>query len=116
MEEINALLEKYDYFRDAQIRSLQAPSDNAYIVTLAVLDDYGMEELQHVKLTFTNFKDVRLLDNNVLSFLDMMHGVSIIKERGLYGFAIGQCGAMLNVQSAPLYIIASELEIEEIDL
>jgi hypothetical protein len=116
MEEVNALLEKYDHFRDAKIHSIQAPSDNAYSVTLATLDDDGMEELHHVKLTFTNFKDVRLLENHVLSFIDMMYGVSIIKERDLYGFAIGKCSAMLNVYNAPLYIISSELEVEEIAL
>ena len=116
MEEINALLEKYDHFRDAQIHSLQAPSNNSYIVALTVLDEYGIKELYRVKLTFTDFTDVRLLDNYVLSFLDMMQGISIIKERGLYGFAIGSCSAMLNIQNAPLYIVAKELEIEEIAL
>ena len=116
MEEINALLKRYDHFRDAQIHSLQASSDNSYIVTLAVLDEYGMEELCHVKLTFIDFTDVRLLDNHVLSFLDMMQGISIIKERGLFGFAIGSCSAMLTIQNAPLYIISKELKIEEIAL
>ena len=46
----------------------------------------------------------------------MMSGVSIIKEHDLYGFAIGACPAMLNVLNAPFYIVASEIDIEEIML
>ncbi|HHH20203.1 MAG TPA: hypothetical protein ENK86_06815 [Campylobacterales bacterium] len=116
MEAINALLAKYDDFRDAQFYSITAPSKGTYVVTLAVLDEDGMEATHHVKLTFSGATNVRLLENSMLGFLDMMSGVSIVYERDLYGFAIGRCSAMLNVQSAPLYLIAPNLEIEEVTL
>lgn len=115
MEKINALLEKYNHFRLDQIHSIEKPSEDTIVVTLNVQNDDG-EDTHHVKITFKQIKQSRLLVNQALAFLDMMSGISIIKERDLYGFAIGSCPAMLNVLNAPLYITASEIDVEEIEL
>jgi len=112
MEQVNKLLEKYDHFRDAQIRAIDSSSDDSKVVTIVVQDDEG-EDIQTVYFKFTGIKDSRILLNNVLAFLDMMHGISIIKENDLYGFAVGSGTAMLHVHNAPLYIVASQMSIEE---
>ena len=112
MEQINSLLEKYNHFKDAQIRSVQSLSDDSKVVTLVVQDDEG-EDLHTISIEFKNIKESRILQNSVLSFLDMMSGISIIKEHDLYGFAVGRGTAMLHVHNAPLYIVASDIKIEE---
>jgi hypothetical protein len=112
MEQINSILEKYNNFKDAQIRSVQSLSDTSKVVTLVVQDDDG-EDINTVSIEFTNIKESRILQSSVLPFLDMMSGVSIIKEHDLYGFAVGNGSAMLHVHNAPLYIIASDIKIEE---
>ncbi len=56
MEQINALLDKYDHFKDAQFNSIQKPDDDTIIITLAIQDDDGMDT-DHVKLTFTGIKN-----------------------------------------------------------
>lgn len=115
MENLNALLEKYDHFRLEQFHSIEKPAEDTIRITLAVQDDYG-EETHHVKFTFRKIKNAKLLVNDALAFLDMMSGVTLIKERELYGFAIGDCPAMLNVIHAPFFIVAEEVEAEEIAL
>jgi len=112
MEQINSILEKYNHFKDAQIRSVQSLSDTSKVVTLVVQDDDG-EDLHTINITFKKIKESRILQNSVLSFLDMMSGISIIEEHGLYGFAVGRGSAMLHVHNAPMYIIASDIDIEE---
>jgi hypothetical protein len=112
MEQINDLLEKYDHFKDAQIRSIQTGSDTSKTVTIVVQDDDG-EDINTVNLEFIDIKESRILQNSVLPFLDMMSGISIVKEHGLYGFALGSGTAMLHVHNAPLYIVASDINIEE---
>ena len=112
MEKINNLLEKYEYFRDAQIRSIQKPTDASAIVTIVVQDDEG-EDINSVTLEFNDIKESRILVNHVLPFLDMMSGITLIKENDFYGFAVGSGSAMLNIHNAPMYIIASGLAIEE---
>lgn len=112
MEQINNLLEKYNHFKDAQIRSIEPLSDSSKVLTLVVQDDDG-EDISTVKIEFNNITDSKILDNSVLSFMDMGFGISIVKEHDLYGFALGKGTAMLHVQNAPLYIIASDIAIEE---
>jgi len=110
MEKINTLLEKYDNFQYEQIRSIEQLEDGSKIVTLVVQDEDG-EDVESIKFEFKNIKNSKILVNSVLSYLDMSMGISIIKEHDLYGFAIGSGTSMSHVQSAPLYIIASELEV-----
>jgi hypothetical protein len=112
MEQINSILEKYNHFKDAQIRSVQSLSDTSKVVTLVVQDEDG-EDLHTISIEFKDIKESRILQNSVLAFLDMMSGISIIKEHGLYGFAVGSGSAMLHVHNAPMYIIASDITIEE---
>lgn len=113
MEAINALLAKHNKFRYAQIRSIEQLSDDTRTVTIVVQDDDGEEDLHTVKIEFKDIKNSRILLNEVLGYLDMSSGISIIKENDLYGFALGSGTAMLHVHNAPLYIIASDIKIEE---
>ena len=112
MEEIDTLLKKYNNFKYEQIRSIQQLPDGSKIVTLVVQDEDG-EDINTVKLEFNNINDSKILVNDVLSFLDMTSGITLIKENNLYGFAIGSGTAMLHVHNAPLYIIASDVKVIE---
>lgn len=112
MENITPILEKYNNFKYDQIRTIEQLPDSSKIVTLVVQDDDG-EDLNSVTVEFKNVKDSKVLVDSVLSFLDMSSGITIIKENNLYGFAIGSGSAMLHVHNAPLYIIASDIKIEE---
>lgn len=112
MQKIDALLEKYDNFEYAQIRSIEYISESSKILTLVVQDDDG-EDINTIKITFDNVNDSKILVNDVLPFLDMTSGITIIKENDLYGFAIGKGTAMQHVHSAPLYIISSNINVEE---
>lgn len=112
MEKINTLLNKYNNFVGAQLRSIEQPSESLKIVTLVIQDDDG-EDINTVTIEFNNVTRSKILVNSVLSFLDMMSGITLIKENNLYGFAIGTSNAMLQVHSSPLFIVASEITIKE---
>ena len=112
MEEIDTLLKKYNNFKYEQIRSIEQLPNSSKIVTLVIQDDDG-EDVNSVKIEFSNIKDSKILVNSVLSFLDMTSGITIIKENNLYGFAIGSGSAMHHVHNAPLYIVSSDINIEE---
>ncbi len=112
MKNINKILEKYKNFKGAQLRSIEQLADSSKIVTLVITDD-DEEETNIVKIEFTNINSSKILVNSVLSFLDMMSGITLIKENNLYGFAIGSGTAMVHVHSSPLYIVSSNIVIKE---
>ena len=111
MQEINTLLEKYDNFKGAQIRSVEYISLTERIVTLGDEDEDG-EDMYSVKLTFSDIQSSKILEQSVLSYLDMSSGITLIKENGLYGFSIGKGSAMLHVHNAPIYIVAAKIKID----
>ena len=110
MEAINILLEKYNNFEYEQIRHIEQLEDGSKIVTLVVQDEDG-EDVDTINIEFKDIKHSKILVNGVLSYLDMSMGISIVKEHDLYGFAIGSGTSMSHVQSAPLYIIASDMKV-----
>jgi hypothetical protein len=111
MQEINTLLEKYNNFKGAQIRSVEYISLTERIVTLGDEDEDG-EDMYSVKLTFSDIQSSKILEQSVLSYLDMSSGITLIKENGLYGFSIGKGSAMLHVHNAPIYIVAAKIKID----
>lgn len=113
MQNITPILEKYNNFTDAQIRSVKTISEDTKVVTIVLQDDDG-EDLNSVEIEFSGIKESRILDNSVLAFMDMMSGISIVKEHDLYGFALGRGTAMLHVHNAPFFIVASAIEIREL--
>ena len=112
MKQVNALLERYDNFKSAQLRSIYKETESSIMVKIVVQDDDG-EDTNEVKIEFLDVSSSRILDNSVLSFMDMMSGISIIKEHDLYAFSIGTCNAIVHAQSAPLYIISTGVKIED---
>ncbi|MDQ7069039.1 MAG: hypothetical protein Q9M40_14320 [Sulfurimonas sp.] len=111
MEEIDKLLKKHNNFIGAQIRSIEFIDDTTRVVTLVEQDDDG-EDISSVKITFSGIQSSRILEQNVLSFLDMLSGITLIEENGLYGFALGKGTAMLHVHNSPLYIVSSGIKIQ----
>ncbi len=112
MEEINALLEKYNHFKYEQIRSVKWTTETSILLTLVIQDDDG-EDLESINIEFSDIKESRLLDNSVLPLMDMTSGITIIEEHGLFGFALGSGSAMLHVHNAPLYIVSSNIQVKK---
>lgn len=110
MQEINALLEKYNNFKDEMLRKIEKSSDTSFILTIVMQDDDG-EDLNSVKIEFNDVQNSKILVDSVLPYMDMTSGITLIKENDLYGFAVGRETAMLYVLNAPLFIISKDIKV-----
>ena len=112
MQEITTLLEKNENFKSDILRNIEKTSETSYILTIAVQDDDG-EDINNVRIEFTNVSNSKILVNSVLPYMDMASGITLIKINELYGFAVGKGTAMLHIHSAPLFIVSSDIKILE---
>lgn len=110
MQEIQKVLEKFDNFRYAVFDSIQTLSETSLLLTFTVQDDDG-EDTDKVSFQLDGVNEARLIENNVLSYLDMTDGISIIKYSDIIAFSIGKSNDdLLAIKNTPLYVIASDIK------
>ena len=114
MQEIQKLLEKFDNFKYAEFRSIQTLSKTSMLLTFIVQDDDG-EETDKVVFQLDGVNEARLIENNVLAYLDMTDGISIIQYNDdIYAFSLGKSNDdLLAIKNTPLYAIASGISFNQ---
>ena len=113
MQEIQKVLEKFDNFKYAEFKSIQTLSKTSMLLTFIVQDDDG-EETDKVTFQLDGVNEARLIENNVLSYLDMTDGISIIKYSDIYAFSLGKSNDdLLAMKNTPLYATASEINVNQ---
>jgi hypothetical protein len=106
-------LERFDNFKDAELRLVEVVSPDHVKVTFAVQDKARDFDWITLTLDFTGIVDARLPQENQLQFIDMSDGVNIIKDDNNFAFVIGECYNISTVKNSILYIIAKNLKTHE---
>jgi hypothetical protein len=106
-------LERFEHFKDAEWRLLEAVSPTEIKVVFAVQDKARAFDWITIIFTFTGVVDAKLLDGNRISHVDMGDGINIIKDENLFAFGIGECYNVNTIKNSSCYIIASDMKYEE---
>lgn len=116
MQEIQKILEKFDNFRFAEFQSIQPLSETSMLLTFVVQDDDG-EETDKVTFQLDGVNEAKLLENRVLSYLDMTDGISIIQYNDFYAFSLGKSNDdLLAIKNTPLYAIADNISAKQMSI
>jgi len=111
--ELSSFLERFDTFKDSEIRSLELLSASQMQITLTAQDSARAHDWITITFEFSGIEDAKLLPDNQLNYVDMNDGISLLYEENKFAFAIGECYNISNVKNAPLYIVASDLKYQE---
>ncbi|WP_297441142.1 hypothetical protein [Sulfurimonas sp.] len=106
-------LDRFDNFKDAQLRLVEVVSPSHIKVTLGVQDKARDFDWISLTLEFTGIVDARLPKENQLEFIDMSDGVSILKDDNKFVFAIGACYNISTIKNSIFYIISTDLKSYE---
>jgi len=106
-------LQRFDNFKDAELRLVEVISPLHIKVTLAVQDKARDFDWITLTLEFTGIVDARLPQENQLQFIDMSEGANIIKDDNKFAFAIGACYNISTVKNSIFYIISTDLKSQE---
>jgi len=106
-------LERFCNFKDAEFRSLDIVSPTEIKLTFATQDSARDFDWIGIELKFSGVIDARLVKENHISLVDMNDGISIIKDKGLFAFGVGERYNISTIKSSSCFIIASSLKYQE---
>ena len=112
-KELTTFVERFENFKDAELRSLEVLSASSLQLTLATQDKARAYDWITIKLLFNGITDAKLPEEKQLSFIDMSEGANIIIDEEKFAFGIGACYNISNIQTSVFYVIATELKYEE---
>ncbi|ADN10200.1 conserved hypothetical protein [Sulfurimonas autotrophica DSM 16294] len=106
-------LERFDNFKDAELRIVNIVSPTHIKLTVAVQDRARAFDWITLELDFTGVTDARLLEQNKLKFIDMNEGASLLHVNNEFAFGIGACYNASTIKNSTLYIISKDLKYKE---
>ncbi|MFT7859750.1 MAG: hypothetical protein ABXS93_02315 [Sulfurimonas sp.] len=106
-------LERFEYFKDAELRSVEVIDPFEIKVVIAVQDKARAFDWITIELLFSGVTAANLVEENQLSYIDMDTGANIIFNENQFAFGIGECYNISNIKSSSLYVISETLKYQE---
>lgn len=102
-------LERFEYFKDAEFRSVEIVSPTQIKLTFAVQDKARAYDWITMEFSFSGVSDAKLIENSKLNFIDMQDGITILKDK-VFAFTIGEYNSITNMKDSIFYIIADNIK------
>ncbi len=109
----STLLERIDFAKDGELRSVTMNSPTTFSLRLSVQDGSRGYDWIDIIFEVSGVSDARLLEDTQLKMVDMSDGVSIVIENGAAALGIGSYETLENITNAPLYLCGSAVKYEE---
>lgn len=106
------LLERIDFAKDGEIRSLSPLSPTSVAIRFSVQDSARGYDWIDVLFQIDGVSDAKLVSDNVLGALDMSEGITVEITSSHNALTIGSYNG--RAKEAPLYIIGASIGYEEL--
>ena len=106
-------LQRFDSFKDAELRSLEIVTRTHIKLIIAVQDSARAFDWITLELEFVGVSDARFVEENKLQYIDMSDGVSLLHVNNEFAFGIGACDNASTIKNSTLYIISKDLKYKE---
>lgn len=109
---LKALLDRIEYARDGEIRSLTPLSPTSIEIRFSVQDSARGYDWIDILFRIEGVNDAKLVSDNVLRSLDMSEGITAEADASGCALALGSYSGRAN--EAPFYILGTSLAYEEL--
>ena len=106
-------LQRFDNFKDAELRSLEIVSPTQIKLIIAVQDSVRDFDWITLEIDFIGVIDARLLEQNKLAFVDMSEGASLLHVNNEFAFGIGACYNNQAIKNSTFYILSQDIKYQE---
>ncbi len=110
----SALLERIEYAKDGELRSIIMKDPTTFTVTFSVQDKNRGFDWINIAFEISDIHDARLIDDSKFNFIDMSDGVSILFEDGDCGFVFGNYRSLASANDSVMYLIGKSIKYEEL--
>lgn len=97
-------LERFEFFKDGEFRSIEINSPTCITLTFATQDISRGYDWVTILLEFDGVSEATLLDNSKLSYVDMSDGINITNNGTVFA---------LKLNNSTFHITSSSLKYEE---
>ena len=111
--EITKFLERFDDFKESEIRSLKIISPTETEISFAVQDKARAYDWITITLLLSGLQDAKLIDESKLEYVDMSEGISILHGEGLFHLGLGSCKTLASIKDALLFVISENIKYNE---
>ena len=105
--------DRFDNFKESQIRSFKIISPIQVQLELAVQDSAREFNWITLELLFSDITDAKLIEDEKLHLLDLNDGISIINSENQFAFALGECYNISTIKNSIFYIISNNIKYKE---
>jgi hypothetical protein len=111
-KEINAFMQRFDNFRDAEFRSLKVVSPSEIRLIFGVQDRARAFDWISLEVEFLEIKDAKLLNFDKVKLVSMDEGATFLKSDS-FAFCIGKYSDTTNMKDSIAYVICDSIKYKE---
>jgi hypothetical protein len=110
---LQEFLQRFDYFRNGEFRSLEVLSPIQMSALFAVQDSARGFDWLTIELEFAGVSDALLLGENKLSLVNMEDGISLFFDDNTFYFALGEYNTPQSIKNSNCYVVAQSVKYKE---
>jgi len=111
-KDITTLMERFEYFKDAEFRSCDIISPTQVELIFAVQDKARAYDWITVALSCSLMRDAKLLEASKLHLVNMEQGITLLHEDN-FALAIGEYTNHTNITDSVFYIVCENITYKE---
>lgn len=108
------LLERIEYAKDGELRSINMKDPATFTVTFSVQDKNRDFDWINIVFEISGIYDARFIDDDKFRFADMSDGITILFENDDCGLLFGNYGSLATANDSVMYMIGKFIKYEEL--
>ena len=110
---LKGFLERFDDFKNAELRSIDIVSATEIKIVFATQDRARDFDWLCIEFLFSGINDAKLIESAKYSLIDISEGITIFNENNKIGFSIGRYNKLSTIKDALFYIVSANIKYKE---
>ena len=111
--QLKEFLDRFDYFKESEVRSLEIISPTIIEMTLTAQDKARAYDWVTITFLFDEVKDAKLINGSQIAYIDLDDGISIVTEDDFFAFCLQNYTTVASIKESSFYILSKSIKYKE---